>query len=383
MLKQINIKLVLQFVLATVGLTGLLSGCSTLSDLKNARKSFQVGNLWVYQTTKDVQTKYRKINRMSPVLFNDLVIQANSVDGLVALKRSNSRLVWRLDIQNGVEAPIAVDKNKIYFGANDGQVYSVDAETGNVLWTYPVRVETLSEPLVADGVVYVLTGNNTLYALDAETGKQKWVYSRIDPSNLSIRGGSKPLIKGNNLYAGFSDGAIVSLNPANGAVKWERALNRNKRFKDIDSNPVVDGEFLYLLGFDDSVYCLRAATGEIVWKFERGGYGSVLITGNRLVFASTFEEVIALEKDTGKQLWVYKLSDGIATSPSLFKGMVVFGESSGALVFADSGSGKRISDFYPGRGVFSKPTVDEAKNEVYFISNEANLYKIQAKWGYR
>jgi outer membrane protein assembly factor BamB len=236
---------------------------------------------------------------------------------------------------------------------------------------------------VANGLVYVLTGSNTLLSLEADSGKLKWSYNRVDSSSLSVRGGSKPAIKNNQLFVGFSDGAVVSLNAQTGALNWEKTLNRNKRFKDLDSNPVIENDLLYLLGFDDALYCLKASSGDIVWKHAGGGYGSVLLTKDRVLYSTTTEEVLSLDKLTGQVLWSYKLLDGIATSPVLYKGMVAFGESKGALVLLDSGSGKKISEFYPGRGIFSAPSVDEVAQEIYFISNEANLYKMRALWTQR
>lgn len=371
------------FKLSSVFLLLVLAACSSFTGSRSQQKTFNLSNVWVWQTTKETQSKFRKINRMSPVLFQDLVIQANALDGITAVRRSDFSTVWKLDVVNGVEGGATLEQRKLYFGASDGLIYKVDAASGRIDWSYPANAETLSEPLIANGSAFVLTGNNVLLALDTETGKLRWSYSRIDSSNLSVRGGSKPAIKNNNLFVGFSDGAVVSLNAQTGAVNWEKLLNRNKRFKDIDSNPVVENDLLYLLGFDDALYCLKASSGDVVWKHSKGGYGSVLLTKDRLLYSTTTEEVLSLDKVSGQVMWSYKLSDGIATSPVLYKGMIVFGESKGALVLLDSGSGKKVSEFYPGRGIFSPPTVDEVSQEIYFISNEANLYKMRTQWSQR
>jgi outer membrane protein assembly factor BamB len=74
------------------------------------------------------------------------------------------------------------------------------------------------------------------------------------------------------------------------------------------------------------------------------------------------------------------LKEGIATGASMLKGLVVFGESQGALQILDAASGKQISSFSPGRGILSPPTVDEKTGMVYFISNEANLYALRVGW---
>ena len=63
----------------------------------------------------------------------------------------------------------------VYVGGTDGEVYALDAATGDERW----RIRTLGavywSPAVADGVVYVGSASATLYALDAATGDERWV----------------------------------------------------------------------------------------------------------------------------------------------------------------------------------------------------------------
>ncbi len=356
-----------------------LSACSHFQR-GGAQRVFQTQEVFVQRTTDQDNLGFRKINRMKPLLYKNLVIQANGLDGVGAYEQGTGQEKWKVRIENGAEPSATLINDRLFIGASDGQFYSIQADNGKILWTFPTRIETLSEPLLFEGVIYILTGNNSLYALDAATGKQLWLYSRQDPSSLSIRGGSKPAIRNGTLYVGFSDGSLVALLAQNGAVKWEKQLNRNKKFRDLDTDPLLEGDYLYVLGYDDQIYCLRAATGEQVWSSNVGGYGSILLSGDRLFYAGSNGEFVSLNKETGKKIWSVPVKEGIATSASIYKGLVVFGESQGALRIVDAGTGKSISSFSPGRGILSPPTVDEKSSMVYFISNEANLYGIKIGW---
>lgn len=356
----------------------VLASCS--QNPARIQRRFMAQEIFVKRTTAIDNLGFRKINRMKPLLYRDLVIQANGLDGIAAYNNLTGGEKWRLPIVNGAEPSAALIKDRLFIGASDGQFYSIDADNGKVIWTFPTKIETLSEPLLHEGVLYILTGNNSLFALDAATGKQLWLYTRQDTSSLSIRGGSKPTIRNGTLYVGFSDGAVVALLAQNGALKWEKQLSKNKKFRDIDSNPLLEDDFLYVTGYDDHVYCLRAATGETVWQAPYGGYGSILLSGDRIYFAGTSGEFLALQKDTGQKVWSYPVKEGIATSASMLKGLIIFGESQGSLQILDAATGKQISSFSPGRGILSPPTVDEKTSMVYFISNEANLYGIRVGW---
>lgn len=69
------------------------------------------------------------------------------------------------------------------------KVYSVDAETAKVHWTFPDG-GGLSAPALASGRVYIGSGNYPyLYCLDQISGKPHWIYkmgSRIEESTLCI-----------------------------------------------------------------------------------------------------------------------------------------------------------------------------------------------------
>jgi outer membrane protein assembly factor BamB len=376
----------MKFLFLSVLMMGL-AGCSTLDSTfekwtaaNDAKRTYEVKNAWVRETTMKDNLGFRKINRMTPLLAGDLVIQGNGLDSIAAYDKEYGHLKWRLPISNGVEPTATMIRDRVFFGANDGKFYSISASNGEIQWSFDTKAENLSEPLLDEGVVYFLAGNNVFYALDAATGKQIWLYSRQDTSQFSIRGGSKPALKDGNLFVGFSDGSVVALNAKNGNVIWEAQLNHSKRFRDVDAGPVIDGDQMYIAGYDDKLYCLSVSKGETLWRIDGGSYSSVTLSGDKLYFPTSMGEVWALNKANGNKIWTYKLKEGIATQVKVYKGAIVFGESQGKLQFLDPNSGKTLGSFEPGRGILSAPQIDEKASRVYFISGEANLYAIDAGW---
>lgn len=363
----------------------LFLGCSSLDKMNQTsseKRVFSIEKRWVRPTLTRENLTFRKTNRMTPLIAGELLIQGNALDSISAFNRASGSRVWTVKVKGGVEGGATTAGDHLFFGGNDGSFYATSLSKGTILWTFPTRSESLSAPLIHNGVVYFLAGNNVVYALSAETGKQVWLYSRQDSQNLSIRGGSRPSISesGKTLFVGFSDGSIVSLDVATGGLKWEKQLSQNKRFRDIDSSPVRDAEVLYVPGFDDALYAVRSTNGDILWKYEKGGYGDLIFHLDRIYYSTTNNEVVCLEKATGKELWTYKLKKGLGTQPVFTRGLVVVGEAQGNVIFLDATSGRRIGEFEPGRGVISALSADDKLSEVYFISNEANLYALRAVW---
>src|SRR5258708_25347377 len=72
-----------------------------------------------------------------------------------------------------------------YGGASDSAQYSALAQIDRsnvsqleVAWTYPTGDSNkyFFNPLVVDGVMYVLARNNSIVALDAATGSEIWIH---------------------------------------------------------------------------------------------------------------------------------------------------------------------------------------------------------------
>lgn len=370
-----------------IGLCLLTLSCSSLEKwerINSDKRTFQVRKLWVRDTLETLNEKHRKINRMTPLIAGNLIVQGNGMDGLVAYDRQHGAEMWRVNITNGVEAGAVAINDRLFFGGSDGNFYGVSLRDGKILWTYPTKAENLSAPILDSetGTVYFLSGNNVVYALDGESGKQIWTYSRQDTNNFSIRGGTKPALKNGLLYVGFSEGSLIAFNARSGSPVWEAQLNKNKKFKDIDSTPVLDGNYLYVAGYDDRLYCLDANKGDIIWKIEGGSYSGITMDADRIYYPTSQGEVWALQKNNGAKIWTYKLREGLATGVRIYKGLAVFGESQGSLVFLDLRTGKKIGEFEPGRGILSAPLGDDKSNRVYFVSGEANLYALEAGWFY-
>ncbi|MFN3455035.1 MAG: PQQ-binding-like beta-propeller repeat protein [Pseudobdellovibrio sp.] len=353
------------------------STLEALSEKLSVKETdLKVNPFWVVDTLKKENVGFRKVNRFSPVLYKDLIVVGNGLEGLVAYDLYEKNVVWSIDIDQGVEAAGTVINSRLFVGGLNGIFYSIDLDTAKIIWQFDTKSEIVSEPLIQDGLVYFISGANILYCLDATTGRQIWVYNRQDTSTLmTVRGGSKPSHSEGKIYEGFSDGSLVSLDAKTGTPQWEVLLNRNTKFKDIDASPVIDGDTLYINSYDDKLYAVSKSTGSILWKSNFGGSNAPLLFGDKLVYTTSRGQLMVVNKSNGEMIWKVENLKGIATEPIVHKGLIAIGESQGRILFFDALTGQQRGAFDPGRGILSRPTSDKIKR-VYFISGEANLYGI-------
>ena len=96
-----------------------------------------------------------------------------------------------------------------------------------IAWTYPTgdARKYSFNPLMADGVLYVLARENSIVALDARTGKIKWQFPRgVDAAAAQLAAPAlEPAAHGNMRHAYCADdsGAVYCLDVATGAKQWK------------------------------------------------------------------------------------------------------------------------------------------------------------------
>lgn len=333
----------------------------------NAMISSRVSEL----TLSDQGTEYS-----NAVMYDKTLIYGIQKAGLIALYPTLGQQRWVLPIVGGVSSEILVEKSMLYFGAGDGYFYAVDAETGRVHWRYEIKVPTLSKPTVSGGRVFVTSADDTVYAFDAGTGKWLWHYRRRTASTSSIHGASQPLVDGNEVLVGLSDGFLVALSLEDGQLKWERKLHQGTKFTDVDAHPIVENGVIYISSYDGALYALKRQGGEILWRFDSGASKQILIDGDRIFLPSTDGNIYALQKSNAKVLWSFELDHGTPTQLIQTETQLVLGSSFQYVYVIDKSTGKGLYRFNVGygSGFYGSPAFDPSLRRVYFLSGIGKLY---------
>jgi outer membrane protein assembly factor BamB len=163
-----------------------------------------------------------------------------------------------------------------------------------VLWRRPIN-PGYTGPAVADGRVYVMDRERT-------TDKD-----------------GKPLPPAKGVGIPGTE-RIVCLSATDGTVIWTHTYNCPYRIEyptGPRTTPVVHAGRVYTLGAMGDIHCLDAATGKVIWaknllkeynldKPPVWGYAAhLLLDGERLITLAGGDgsAVVALHKDTGRELW--------------------------------------------------------------------------------
>jgi outer membrane protein assembly factor BamB len=186
---------------------------------------------------------------------------------------------------------------------------------GTELWSTGIRGGITSGPLVARGVVYVvspysLTGSDArLHALSAADGSLIW------SSSVSSGVSSAPAIARDVIYIGGGDRKLYALSAGDASHIWSSAAGGG-----LNSNPVVAGGLVHFAGADGRVHSLRAADGSPVWSSDSRILASMLVAADGIVYVLVpgavagpegTNPLYALNADRGVQLWISGAGGGV------------------------------------------------------------------------
>lgn len=367
-------------VLLTVFALGILGGCASRnihSDLSNDPKILTRG--WTFPTHGPYDANDRGFEYSSAITYENTLIFGNSSQGVTSLYPGLLRVRWTFPVSNGVISELAIEKKNVYFGGGDGFLYCLNADTGKLIWKYEVKQSLLSRPTLSGGRVFVTSADDTIYAFDAGTGKWLWNYKRRTPQTATIHAASTPLVDGNEVIAGMSDGFIVALSLEEGTLKWERKLQITNKFTDVDASPVLSGDTIYQPSYDGALYALKRKGGDTVWRFDAGGARKVTIDDQVIYLPSSNGTVYALSKANSKVLWQFDLDRGVPTQIITTDRYVIFASSHQYLYVLDKTTGKGLYRYNvgDGSGFSGNPTYEKDSQSLYLLSMAGNLYQFK------
>src|SRR5207244_11528987 len=129
-------------------------------------------------------------------------------------------------------------------------------------------------------------------------GKWRWQYDREAPEGFTIHGHAAPRALDGAVFAGFSDGYLVSLNGQNGEVIWAKSLaGTTDQFVDVDATPAFWGDIVIASSYSGGLYALRARDGDVRWHLNIEGASALQLAEGRLYIAAPREGLAALTPD--------------------------------------------------------------------------------------
>lgn len=314
--------------------------------LKDIAQPVGVRQLWEAQVGSGARSQFI---RLTPVLADGRLYAASFDGTVVALNALDGRRLWetatRLPITGGVGVS---DNGLVLVGTNKGEVVALRQEDGQEAWRAQLSSEVLAPPRAASGVVVVRTNDGKFTGLDARTGERRWVYTHAMPA-LSLRGAAPPVLTRTLVIAGLDTGKLLVLSLDRGLPITEKTIapprgrTEIERLIDIDSEPKIFGENLYLAAYRGSVAAIDMRNGNLLWNRELSTYAGLDVDERQVYVSDETDAVLALDRRNGGTLWRQaELTGRRLSAPVATTDHVVVGDYEGYLHWLSKDSGRIV-----------------------------------------
>ena len=303
-------------------------------------------------------------------------IYVGSHDGaFFCIEAASGKVLWRKLVAGPFDSQALVADGVVYAGSGGGVLYAWRETDGELLWSYKADAALDSKPVLAGDQLLVATDANSVICLHAMTGEWRWNYRREVPTGrFQIKGVARPLVEGEQVFTGFSDGTLVKLSLADGAVLAVRKLAQSgDRFTDVDTQPLkLDGDLLLVGPFSRGVVALESEDLSERWSHKARGVSSMVRRGRMVYYTTADSKIEALQTDSGRPLWRFDAGKGALSQPVLAGDWLLVSSSEHSLLVIDRNDGHLLQVFNPGKGSGAAPAVGGKR--VFWVSNGQTLY---------
>lgn len=330
-----------------------------------------------------------------PVVAGGVVYTLDARATVTATSTSGTTL-WSRNLTPGRDNPtdasgggISVAGGQVYVTTGFGELTALDASSGATRWVQDLDAPAMSPPTIRGNLVYVVARNSAALALDAATGRIQWQLTS-NPSTANFAGGSAPAVSSDIAVFPFPSGEVIGTFPQGGLRRWSSAVTGDRLGRaaslvtDIASDPVIDGDRVYVGNFGGRVVALDTIKGDRIWTAGEGAISPVWPAGNAIFLINDINQLVRLEAGTGQPVWRIDLPDiGEERSarqkrvvghygPVLAGGRLIVSSSDGFIRQYDPASGGLTGTIAIAGGAASAPVV--AGQTLYVVSKDGQLH---------
>ena len=339
------------------------------TELIEFSAEFEPTVVWSIDTGKGSEDEY---SDLAAWLQGDMIVSVDHEGTTRSFNSQTGQQLWQADLDVSVISGVGGGDGAVFVGTQEGELIALNETDGSKKWAVSLSSEVLSPAKADNGVVVVRTADGRLTAWSVSTGKQLWSYQRSVPL-LTLRGVSEPIIAGDKVITGYSNGKLIALALANGNIVWEKNVAIPKgqtelaRIVDIDSAPVVVDDRVYVVAYNGRLTALSLVDGSVLWYREFSSRSGLDVDVYNAVYASDDSDYIwAIQDGTGDTLWRQtSLLRRKVTAPVIVGNEVIVGDFEGYVHWISRDNGLFVARIRVAKtAIRSKPVV---KNDLVFV----------------
>jgi len=257
------------------------------------------------------------IGKLYGYSINDLNVGSSFIDSINLFDNNSFDIptITNIQLKSEIASPGIGIGNSIFVKLGDGSVASINYQEQRVNWTHKGRNISLgikgTAKIASDfDNVYIARDDGNLISLNSDTGKLNWL-SLISPRSgrndlESLRDVEMtPIIDQGVLFVGFYQGNLAAVDVITGGIIWKIPLS-------VHSNVNLDTSNIYVASSKGTLYSIDRYDGSINWNIvlnEDLLYTEPHIIGNKIITFSTKGDIAVIDRETGNLLHYENIID--------------------------------------------------------------------------
>ena len=334
-----------------------ISSCSSIAfwqsdevDLDEPRELIDFNER--FEFTENWERKFKgesNLNSFIPAFAGNSLFFVDPEGNVTSIDINSGEVLWDSELETIVSAGIVAGFGRLFLSDDQGNLICLDQDDGSLLWKTFAGGEVLANVDVDAGLVVVKTASGFLNAFDLENGSEEWSY-RSQAPNLTVRGSSSPVIDNNIVYATFDNGRIGAFNLKTGLPIWDGAISFTEGVSeldnliDADSSPVLEGSRIYTVNFQGNLSVFDSAQRRTVWESKESSFYEPFILRGVLGIISADSKISTYSSRTFEGSWKldeYALRE--LSNPETFKGYILIGDLEGYIHAIDPLTGITVA----------------------------------------
>jgi len=283
---------------------------------------------------------------LSAAAIDDGIVYMGSNQGyFAAYELANGREVWKAMDGSTYHSSPVIYKDKVIYGTVEGRVIARNTKNGDeVYYNVDLGASVETAGTIYNGKIIFHLRNHQIFCLDIETGKILWGFKKAISYLTTLQRASRPIVYNNKVFVGFADGTLGVLGIDEGLLLYEVKISTASKFLDVDANPFIFEDKLYIGSQSSPVMMLDPNSGKIIRTADFTSLRAPIVVNKQLVFGTTNGELVMTDANLVVQKKI-ELSKTQMTSLSIFKNSIVAGNLKGKVFAVSTDLNSRIAEF--------------------------------------
>ena len=197
-------------------------------DSSNTLNCFSLSSgekIWEFQTDNDLIKSQKKLS----IVFDDKKVYFNNSRGdIYSLDKESGNLVWLTPTRKNIDSmqsfllktsKLVLDQNNLFFSNNKSNFYSLDASTGSIEWTQNISSDL--KPIITKNIIFSISSDGYLFIIEKKSGniiRITDIYKEMNSKKIKDILVSGFVVGEKKIYLSLNNGKLLQINISDGRV---------------------------------------------------------------------------------------------------------------------------------------------------------------------